>query len=166
VGPTPRRAAGGNAAWLSAGEQAAWGELRRLLLVLPSVLDARTSRETGLSFFEYQIMASLSEGPDRALRMSELAEATCSSLSRLSHAVGRLESRSIVVRRRCDGVGRSSLAVLTPRGYRKLVAAAPFHVAAVRALVVSALTTEELSTFAESARRVVERLDAETPTKP
>lgn len=167
MGPTPKRSARGEdvgaTCWLDAQEQAAWGELRRLLLVLPSVLDAHTARRTGLSFFEYQLMATLSDAPEWTLRMSELAKATCSSLSRLSHAVSRLESKGMVIRRRCGGVGRSSVASLTPKGYGKLVASAPDHVDAVRALVMSALTTDQLRSLAANSRRIVERLDAGEP---
>jgi DNA-binding MarR family transcriptional regulator len=164
VAATPRRPGrDDDADWLTDQEQAAWTEVRRLLLVLPSVLDSRTSQQTGLSFFEYQIMASLSDGVDRSLRMSELAAATSSSLSRLSHAVTRLESKGIVVRRRCGGVGRSSVASLTPQGYGKLVASAPNHVASVRTLVVGALSIDELQSLAANARRILERLDADDP---
>lgn len=146
--------------WLTSREQAAWIELRRLLLVLPSALDSRTTREAGLSFFEYQIMATLSDRVDRTQRLSELAEATSSSLSRLSHAVSRLEARGLVTRRRCGGVGRSSVATLTHRGHKKLVASAPGHVESVRTLVMEGLTRDQLDSLATIAKRIVERLDA------
>jgi DNA-binding MarR family transcriptional regulator len=145
--------------WLTSRELATWIEVRRLLQLLPSALDARTLRQTGVSFFEYQIMATLSESDDRARRMSELAEVTSSSLSRLSHAITRLEAKGFVVRRRCDGVGRSSAARLTHKGLRKLVSAAPDHVESVRALVIDALTEEQLTALRAIATRIVERLD-------
>lgn len=132
-----------------------------MLLVLPSALDARTSRQAGLSFFEYQTMAALSDSDGRRLRMSELASATSSSLSRLSHAVSRLEAKGFVIRRRCKGVGRSSVAALTPKGYAKLVAAAPGHVASVRALVLEGLSRDQLDNLATIARHIVEHLDAD-----
>ncbi len=118
-------------------------------------------RQADLSFFDYQILATLSESVDRTRRMSELAEATSSSLSRLSHAVARLESKGFVIRRRCDGVGRSSVATLTKAGVRKLVAAAPEHVASVRALVIDVLTKEQIGALRVIATRIVQRLDAD-----
>jgi DNA-binding MarR family transcriptional regulator len=163
MAPTPAGAPPGgpsrDAHWLTSRELAAWLELRRLLELLPSALDSRTLRQTGVSFFEYQILATLSESDGRARRLSELAEATSSSLSRLSHAVTRLESKGYVLRRRCGGVGRSSVAVLTQRGLRKLASAAPAHVACVRALVFDALSDEQLGALKVIASRIVERLD-------
>jgi DNA-binding MarR family transcriptional regulator len=129
-----------------------------MLLLLPSALDSSMSRHSGLSFFEYQILATLSEHVDRTQRMSALAEATSSSLSRLSHAVARLETNDLVTRRRCGGVGRSSVATLTYKGYRKLVASAPGHVESVRSLVIDGLTKEQLRALRAISTRIVERL--------
>jgi DNA-binding MarR family transcriptional regulator len=151
------------ARWLTSQEHAAWIELRRLLLLLPSALDACAVRQSGLSFFEYQIIATLSDRADRAQRMSELAEATSSSLSRLSHAVSRLEGEGFVVRRRCGGVGRSSVATLTAKGYRKLVASAPDHVESVRTLVMDGLTKGQLESLETIARQIAQRLVANNP---
>ncbi len=164
MGPASARSAAGAGAtvrWLTPREHDAWIELRRLLLLLPAALDSRMARQAGLTFFEYQIMATLSEVEDTTLRMSELAGATSSSLSRLSHAVARLETQGFVVRRRCGGVGRSSLATLTPKGSRKLVASAPGHVEAVRSLIIDGLTTEQLRLLGTISTRIVARLDAD-----
>jgi DNA-binding MarR family transcriptional regulator len=130
-----------------------------MLLLLPSALDSRTSRRSGLTFFEYQILATLSESVDRTRQMAALAEATSSSLSRLSHAVARLEAKDLVTRRRCGGVGRSSVAILTAKGYRRLVASAPDQVESVRSLVIDVLTREQLGALRTIATRIVERLD-------
>jgi DNA-binding MarR family transcriptional regulator len=151
----------GEVRWLTSEEHVTWIELRRLILLLPSALDSRMSRQVGLSFFEYQILATLSEQADRTQRMTRLAEDTSSSLSRLSHAVSRLESKGLVVRRRCEGVGRSSVARLTHKGLRKLEAAAPSHVASVRSLIIDGLTKDQLESLGAIATRIVERLDEE-----
>jgi len=147
--------------WLTSQEQAAWIELRRLLLLLPSALDSRMSEQAGLSFFEYQVLATLSESADRTQRMSELAEGTSSTLSRLSHAVARLETKGLVIRRRCAGVGRSSVATLTHEGLKKLLMSAPGHVESVRSLVIDGLTNEQLRSLGAIATRIVERLEAD-----
>jgi DNA-binding MarR family transcriptional regulator len=147
--------------WLTSREHAAWIELRRLILLLPSALDSRMSRQAGVSFFEYQILATLSESATRTQRMSELAEATSSSLSRLSHAVSRLETEGLVTRRRCEGIGRSSAATLTAKGYRKLAASAPNHVKSVRSLIIDGLTREQIRQLEVIAARIVEQLDTD-----
>jgi DNA-binding MarR family transcriptional regulator len=145
--------------WLSAGELQAWLPIGGLLLKLPAALDAQTLRDSGLSHFEYLVLASLSEAPDRTRRMSELAALANGSLSRLSHVVKRLEGRGWIERRACPSDGRYTNAVLTADGWEKVLASAPGHVAAVRTLVLDALSPAELEQFGEMARRILDRLE-------
>jgi DNA-binding MarR family transcriptional regulator len=145
--------------WLSAGELAAWRPLGGLLLKLPAALDAQMQRDSGLSHFEYLVLANLSEAPGRTRRMSALAALASGSLSRLSHVVKRLEARGWVRRQPCPHDGRYTNAVLTDAGYDKVVASAPGHVEAVRTLVLDALTRDELDRLGDIARRVLDRLE-------
>jgi DNA-binding MarR family transcriptional regulator len=129
--------------WLSDEEQAAWRPFVALLFKLPAALDAQLQKDAGISHFEYLVLSSLSEAPGRCLRMSDLAALASGSLSRLSHVVSRLENRGLVRREPCPGDGRYINAVLTDDGWAKVVATAPGHVAAVRALLVDGLTPEQ-----------------------
>jgi hypothetical protein len=72
-------------------------------------------KDAGLAI-EYHALARLSDSPDHTMRMSELAEATDASLSRLSHLIKRLESRDLVRRERDPEDGRYTNAILTPAG--------------------------------------------------
>jgi len=130
--------------WLTDEEQAAWRSVVALLIRLPAALEAELQRDAGISQFEYLVLSGLSEAPDRTLRMSDLAAMASGSLSRLSHVVSRLEARGWVRREACPGDGRFINAVLTDEGWAKVVATAPGHVAAVRALLVDVLTPEQL----------------------
>src|SRR5215468_621310 len=76
--------------WLDAEEQQAWRALASALVRLPAALDAQLRRDAGISHFEYQVLALLSEAPGRTLRMSELAMWAGSSLPRLSQVIARL----------------------------------------------------------------------------
>src|SRR5260221_1188839 len=60
--------------------------------------------------------------------MTQLAEASTSSKSRLSHAVARLEQRGWVRRTNCPTDRRGQIAQLTDEGFASLAAAAPRHV--------------------------------------
>ena len=146
--------------WLTADELGAWMPLGGLLLKLPAALDAQMQRDSGLSHFEYLVLAQLSEATDRSLRMSALAAVTNGSLSRLSHVVRRLEGRGWVRREACRSDGRFTNAVLTDAGVDKVVASAPGHVEAVRTVVLDALTGDELDRLGDIARRILARLDA------
>jgi DNA-binding MarR family transcriptional regulator len=109
----------------------------------------------------YQLLAMLSEAPGRSMRMTDLAEITQSSQSRISHAVKRLEARSWVVRRPCPDDRRSTRAELTGAGYTALVAAAPGHVRAVREHLFDALTGEQVVALRTILAAVLERLPPE-----
>jgi DNA-binding MarR family transcriptional regulator len=141
--------------WLSDEQQAAWRPFVALLIRLPAALDTQLQKDAGISQFDYLVLSSLSETPDRTLRMSELAAIASSSLSRLSHVVSRLESKGWVRREPCPGDGRFINAVLTEKGWQKVVATAPGHVAAVRRLLVSTLTPEEFQSLGAIAEKVL-----------
>lgn len=131
-------------AWLDDGEMAAWLNLAELITTLPGALDARMQRDAGLTFYEYMVMAMLSEQPDRTLQLSELAELTSGSLSRLSHVITRLERQGWVERQRSPRNARARNAVLTDAGMDKVRTAAPTHVAQVRSLVFDGLTRAQV----------------------
>jgi DNA-binding MarR family transcriptional regulator len=141
--------------WLTDEQQAAWRPFIALLLRLPAALDAQLQRDAGITNFDYLVLSGLSESPSRTLRMSELAAIANSSLSRLSHVVSRLEARGWVRREPCPGDGRFINAVLTDDGWRKVLATAPGHVAAVRELLLAPLTEEEFKQLGAISAKVL-----------
>ncbi|MGY1695685.1 MarR family winged helix-turn-helix transcriptional regulator [Geodermatophilus sp. SYSU D00814] len=144
--------------WLSAAELGVWMKLSVLLVRLPQELDAQLQRDAGLNWFEYLVLAGLSEAPHRTMRMSRLALLTHGSLSRLSHVVTRLEARGWVARRPCPENGRFTNATLTDAGWTKVVATAPGHVGTVRRLVTEALDATQLEQLDGVLEAVLERL--------
>ena len=141
--------------WLSDEQQAAWRPFVALLLRLPTALDAELQKDAGITQFDYLVLSALSEAPSRTLRMSDLAATANSSLSRLSHVVSRLEAKGWVRRDAYPSDGRAINAVLTDEGMEKVVATAPGHVAAVRELLVGALTEEEFAQLGAISAKVL-----------
>ena len=84
--------------WLDAQERAVWLSLTGVMFRLPAALDTQLQREAGLTYFEYLVLAIVSEQDGHVLRMSELARVTSASLSRLSHVAKRLESAGLLRR--------------------------------------------------------------------
>ncbi|UGT45908.1 MarR family transcriptional regulator [Nocardia yamanashiensis] len=111
-------------------------------------LNRQLQRDSDLSFADYRILVKLSEAPGRALRMSDLADGVLSSRSRLTHQIRRMEAERMVRRTACEDDGRGVLAQLTDEGLRRLRAAAPGHVAAVRRFFVDLLTPQQLAAVA------------------
>ena len=144
--------------WLSEDERAAWLSLVGVMVKLPAALDAQLQRDAKLSYIEYMVLAMLSEQPGRQLRMSELAAAINSSLSRLSHVAKRLEAQGFIRREPDRSDGRYTNAVLTDAGLAAVVASAPGHVAAVRSLVFDALTTDQRRGLREAGDRILAKV--------
>jgi DNA-binding MarR family transcriptional regulator len=110
-----------------------------------STVEAQLLRDSGIPHGYYEILVNLSEAPGRSLRMSQLAEASISSRSRLSHAVARLEERGWVERLDCATDRRGQIAHLTDAGFAALDAAAPGHVEQVRRSVFDRLTADQVA---------------------
>ena len=150
-----------NTPWLDDRELAAWVRLAAVLELLPGVLDGQLRRDAGLTHFEYYCLATLSEAPERTLRMTALAQQANATLPRLSHVVRKLEQRGLVERFPCPRDARATNARLTAAGWDKVVATAPGHVANVRHHVVDALTPEQVDQLAAVTEAMLGRLDPE-----
>jgi len=145
--------------WLDAEEGQTWLALAGTLIRLPSALDAQLHRDAGISHYEYQVLALLSQEPGRSLRMSVLATRTEGSLPRLSQVVARLEQRGWVRRTPDPADGRYTLAILTDEGLAKVVESAPGHVEEVRRLVFDPLTKAQSRQLRQICRRIMRAID-------
>ncbi|GAA2604964.1 MarR family winged helix-turn-helix transcriptional regulator [Streptomyces tubercidicus] len=153
----------GEPRWLDDDEQATWLALVSTVVRLPAALDVQLQRDAGISHFEYQILAGLSMSPERTLRMSALADFVDGSLSRLSHAVKRLEKEGWLYRTADPADGRFTLALLTDEGWGKVVDTAPGHVAEVRRLVLDPLTKAQQKQLREIGRRINNAIGPDSP---
>jgi DNA-binding MarR family transcriptional regulator len=151
--------------WLDEEQQSAWRAFAGATIKLRWALECQLQQEAGLSFIEYHVLARLSENPGNTMRMSELAEVTDSSLSRLSHLIKRLERRDLVQREADRTDGRYTNAILTEAGMRLLVDSAPAHVAKVRELVIDALTPNQLRRLRTISERIADRVGG-SPCRP
>jgi DNA-binding MarR family transcriptional regulator len=146
--------------WLSEDEQRAWRNYIEATTMLLDALDRQLQQDAGMPHGYFEILVRLSEAPDRTLRMSELADATRSSRSRLSHAVSRLEERGWVERQDCETDRRGQLARLTDRGVAALAEAAPGHVEAVREHVIDRLSRDQITQLGDITEVIVAGLAA------
>ncbi|MFF5077744.1 MarR family winged helix-turn-helix transcriptional regulator [Actinoplanes sp. NPDC000266] len=131
--------------WLDDNEMGAWLNVAQILMLMPAALDRQLREDTGIPHAYYQIMATLSAADGHRMRMTDLARAVGTTLSRLSHAVSSLEQRGWLERRACPTDKRGQMAHLTGAGLATVQAAAPGHVAEVRRLLFDHLTPEEIA---------------------
>ena len=146
--------------WLNAAEMKAW---RRYIIASRRLLEALDSDLEGhdLSMADYEILAQLSDAPERKMRMSELAEIALLSRSRLSHRMKVMEKAGWVKREACPSDKRGYFAVMTAKGWKAIVAAAPDHVESVRARFVDHLSKADQEVIAAIFNRIEDSLRKE-----
>jgi DNA-binding MarR family transcriptional regulator len=136
--------------WLDEEEQHAWRSFLTATRLFFDNIERQLQQDSGLPHAYYEILVRLSEAPERALRMSQLASTSLSSRSRISHAVARLEESGWVRRRPCPDDRRGALAELTDEGLAYLQAAAPGHVEAVRTCLFDPLRPEQVAALRDT----------------
>ena len=145
--------------WLDDQLLTLWVRMVSVLELLPSQLDSHLRRVAGLTYFDYYVLAMLSEAPDRTLPMSALAARTNATLPRLSHVARRLEDRGLLERTVSVSDRRVTIGRLTEAGWETVVATAPQHVAQVRRLVFDVLSDEQVAQLSDITERLVAVLD-------
>lgn len=123
--------------------------------VLPQAIDAQLRSDAGLTSFEYMILVRLSEEPHGVVPMADLKLFVAGSLSRLSHALSRLERDGLVERRPGSGGNRVEVHLL-PAGRERIEQAAPGHVAKVRELVLDPLSPTQIGQLGRICRALLE----------
>jgi len=143
--------------WLSASEMKAW---RRYIIASRRLLEALDYDlvHHELSMADYEVLAQLSDAPDRKMRMSELADVAMLSRSRLSHRIKVMEKAGWVKREPCPIDKRGYFAVMTAKGWKAIVAAAPDHVESVRSRFIDHLTKEDQRVLSEIFERITDSL--------
>jgi MarR family transcriptional regulator, 2-MHQ and catechol-resistance regulon repressor len=80
-----------------------------------------------LSGVEFEVMMRLARTPGRRLRMTELAGQTSLSTSGVTRVVDRMERDGLIRREACPTDRRSSYAVITESGLKRLDEVLPGH---------------------------------------
>src|SRR5687768_683134 len=95
---------------------------------LAEASEARITAASGLSSQWFEVLIRLARSPGHRLRMTELAAQTTLTPSGLTRAVDRMVDAGLVERAACPTDRRSTYAVLTKEGEKRLMRALPVHV--------------------------------------
>jgi DNA-binding MarR family transcriptional regulator len=144
--------------WLNDQEERAWRSLMAMQDALSEFLERQLRTRNGMSNGDYQVLAHLSEAPEKQLRSFELGQLLQWEKSRLSQHLGRMQRRGLVRRERSLDDLRGAVISITEAGLELITAAAPQHVADVRAAFIDQLTATELRTLIKIGDKVRERL--------
>ncbi len=146
--------------WLNREDQRTWRTFMLATNLLFEQFDRELQRGAAMPAAYYEVLVRLSEAPGRRLRMSDLANRSQSSRSRLSHTIARLEATGWVDRETCSSDRRGAFAVLTEAGFAALEAAAPVHVESVRTHLFDQLTPCQLDELRAISERILDHLVA------
>ena len=105
------------------------------------------------------MLLRLARSPDSRLRMSDLAAQATLTASGLTRAVDRLEDAGFVAREACPDDRRSTYAVLTPAGRRRIEKAVPIQLLHVRELVSGVLDPAEMEALSSALRKLRDTLN-------
>lgn len=150
---------------LTAEERDAWLVLTSVVERLPAVLDSQLRRAADLTHFDYRVLATLADATGHRLAMTALAERTDATLTRLSHAVRRLEDRDLVRRSPSREDGRVTVARLTPAGRRVVEQVEPDHLDHVRYHVLDPLTPSQVHELRGIGEALLARLGGRRPPR-
>jgi DNA-binding MarR family transcriptional regulator len=139
---------------LTDSEMRAWQALLHAHHDVIGRLDRELREEHGLPLASYDVLLRLARAPDRALRMSDLADRVLRSPSGLTRLVDRLVSKGLVERRPDPDDARGTLAVLTPQGSRVLRAAARTHLRGIREHFTGRLDERQLDSVASALETI------------
>jgi DNA-binding MarR family transcriptional regulator len=140
--------------WLNDTEMEAWRTLIVATTGLLATLDNELQAEHGLSLGEYEVLVLLSEAPEHSMRMTDLALQQHLSPSGMTRRIDGLVKRGLVERQQCPNDRRGYNAVISEEGLRRLRAAAPTHVAGVRAHFIDRLTERQLAELSSALSTV------------
>jgi DNA-binding MarR family transcriptional regulator len=131
--------------WLDEPEMRAWRALIRASTGLLATLDNELRQAHGLALGDYEVLARLSDAPEHALRMTDLAGDLHLSPSGITRRIDGLVKAGYVERQQCPTDRRGSYAVLTETGMKLLEEVAPTHLEGVRAHFIDRLSDRQLA---------------------
>lgn len=110
--------------------------------------------EHRLSSVEFEVLMRLARSPGSRLRMTDLAGQTSLSTSGVTRVVDRMDRDGLVRREACPTDRRSSYAVITEAGLRRLDEVLPGHLDLIQQWYVGLLRPEQLSGMLDSLRTI------------
>jgi DNA-binding MarR family transcriptional regulator len=112
----------------------------------------------GLDRGDYQLLAILSEAPERQMRMCDLADQLRLTRSGLTRRLDGVLKKKLVSRVQSKDDGRVVYAQLTTKGFDLLVKAAPVHLQSVRSLMIDLLSPGEIKAMGSAFGKISDNL--------
>jgi DNA-binding MarR family transcriptional regulator len=152
-----------DAAPLEPGQLAAYFALMEVGNLLQHAVEQQLREEGGLSYIQFQILATLGESPEGRQRMTDTADRLVHSRSGLTYQVGQLTDAGLVTKAPSPDDERSVIVSITPQGRALLDRVMTGHVQVVRRLLLAPLSTEDVAELGDILGRVRRHLRTVPP---
>ena len=156
----------GELGWLEVDEHLVFRAFARSSRQLFVRLDRELQEAVGMPRTYFEILWLLNQAPEHSLRMTDLAEATGTQPSGITHAVGRLEEAGHVRRELCSSDRRGWFTVLTDDGFEALRTAAPSYAQSIRDHLLEPLSATQRVQLRRIGESILARLDDENDHPP
>jgi DNA-binding MarR family transcriptional regulator len=143
--------------WLDSDEMKAWRSYITASVDLMKALEHDVAPH-GITMGDYQLLAMISEAPDRRLRLCDLADALRLTRSGLTRRMAGVIDGGLVARVQDDKDRRVAFAELTTKGWNLLKKVAPVHLASVRALMIDHLSRTEIKAIGSAFAKIGDNL--------
>jgi DNA-binding MarR family transcriptional regulator len=144
-------------------ELGAYFALIEVSSLLRHTVEQQLQEAGGLSYVQFQLLATLGDAPGGSLRMTELADGVVYSRSGLTYQAGLLEKAGLVTRAPSPDDERGVTVTLSDAGRDVLARVFPGHVGVVRQLLIEPLDRADVEHLAGLLGTVRDHLRAIPP---
>lgn len=144
-------------------ELGAYFALIEVSSLLRHTVEQQLQEAGGLSYVQFQLLATLGDAPGGSLRMTELADGVVYSRSGLTYQAGLLEKAGLVTRAPSPDDERGVTVTIADAGRDVLARVFPGHIGVVRQLLIDPLGREDVEALAGLLGTVRDHLRATPP---
>jgi DNA-binding MarR family transcriptional regulator len=131
--------------------------------LLQHAVEQQLREEGGLSYTQFQILATLGESAECRQRMTDIADQLVHSRSGLTYQVSQLAESGLVAKESSPEDERSVVVALTPKGRELLGRVMTGHIEVVRQIFFTPLNDEDVTALADILGRVRHHMRAVPP---
>jgi DNA-binding MarR family transcriptional regulator len=144
-------------------ELGAYFALIEVSSLLRHAVELQLKEAGGLSYVQFQLLATLGDAPAGSKRMTDLADGVVYSRSGLTHQAGLLESAGLVTRAPSVDDERSVTVTITEAGRAVLATVFPGHIDVLKKLFLAPLGGDDVAELARSLTAVRDHMRSTPP---
>ena len=148
---------------LDPAQLSAYFSLIEVSSLLRHAVEGQLREAGGLSYVQFQLLATLGDAPAGSRRMTDLADGVVYSRSGLTHQAGLLETAGLVTRAPSLDDERSVTVTITDAGRALLAKVFPGHIALLKQTFFAPLDEADVDALAESLGRVRDHMRSTPP---